>query len=306
MGQVPNNDILIVGCGRMATHWGFYLKSLGISFNQWHRGLEVDFPNASPFSFIFLALPDDSIASFYEKNLRNFKGTTVHFSGSFYHQKIVGCHPLCSFGPKLYEPRFYRNIPLVFDDPSFAKNFITTGTNTNTNTNTNTRTGKANFNSQQIQSLWNQLPNPTYFIKPEKKALYHSLCVLSANLPQMIWQECSKQADDLGLPKNILSSLLEKTFSNFIQNPEACLTGPLARGDQSTLQRGLESLASNPLLPFYRDAIALADIQKDNIKKDRIQSSRLQNREMQKSGSPKLTPIKHPKNFEDMSALQYL
>ena len=41
MAQVPQHNNLIIGGGKMATHWGYYLHSLGSSATFWNRSNEV-------------------------------------------------------------------------------------------------------------------------------------------------------------------------------------------------------------------------------------------------------------------------
>lgn len=234
MGQVPAFKILVLGGGRVSLHWSHYLRALGFDVTTCPTSGQRPYslPTLDPssvYNLVFLGLPDKALSDFYLKHLTAFSGPVVHFSGSFPHPEMLGCHPLCTFSKDLYDFDFYKTIPLVFDRPSehIARNF------------------------------WAKLPNPQYHVSQKNRALYHSLCVLSANLPQLLWKQCQEQMNLLGLPAGVLSPLLTKTLKNFISDPDGCLTGPLVRGDQETLERGLKALSGHPLQTFYKEAFSL-------------------------------------------------
>ena len=79
------------------------------------------------------------------------------------------------------------------------------------------------------------------------------MCVLAGNFSQVLWKGVADRFEQhLGLPAETLRPYLKQVAENFIQAPESALTGPLARGDQKTIERNLDSLNGDPLQDLYR------------------------------------------------------
>jgi predicted short-subunit dehydrogenase-like oxidoreductase (DUF2520 family) len=68
----------------------------------------------------------------------------------------------------------------------------------------------------------------------------------------------------MGLPASSLQPYLQQVVSNFIQDPESALTGPLSRGDHQTVNRNLTALATDPLEPVYQSFVELHRRQQQN------------------------------------------
>lgn len=227
MGQVPLHDNLIIGGGKMARHWGFYLQSLGSPATFWSRSDAVEktpqvlstyFNN---FSTVFLAISDDALKKFYETCLTGFSGSVFHFSGAFYHPQISGIHPLMTFGKDLYPVDFYKTIPLTLD-----------------------------FSSKN--SFIENLPNAKYLVSPKDKALYHSFCVIAGNFPQWLWQNVFTEFEKLNIPREALHPFLQQSLNNTLKPGDENFSGPLLRNDQTTLARHQEALEGHQLLQIYR------------------------------------------------------
>ena len=118
MGQVPQKNGLMIGDGKMARHWRHYLETQGLPLASWARSKAQPSPKGelsayfSNFSTLFLGITDDSLEEFYETYLTTFTGTIFHFSGSYSHKRMIGLHPLMTFGENLYTAEFYEQIPL--------------------------------------------------------------------------------------------------------------------------------------------------------------------------------------------------
>ncbi len=92
----------------------------------------------------------------------------------------------------------------------------------------------------------------------EKKALYHALCVMAGNFPQILWHSLSGRfSDRLGIPPDILEPYLRQSLDNFLADPGRALTGPLARGDRNTVRRNLSALSGDALQDLYRAFVEL-------------------------------------------------
>jgi len=227
MVQVPQQEALIIGAGKMARHWGFYLQSLGMPTATWSRSeSEETTPEEisahfNHFPTLFLAISDDAIKEFYDNFLIDFPGSVYHFSGAFYHPEIFGMHPLMTFGKELYPAEFYKSIPLVVD-----------------------------FRSSH--SFIENLPNSQYNLSSTDKALYHSFCVMAGNFPQWLWKNIFTEFEKLNIPKEALQPFLQQSLDNVFKTGDDNLSGPLLRNDQTTLANHQEALNGHLLLNIHR------------------------------------------------------
>lgn len=217
MDRSKNRLPLIVGAGRVARHLARYFDLKDVSFLAWNRkehsteDLKALLDKASS---VLLLIKDASIAAFRDRHLASFNGVVAHFSGALDVEGIDSFHPLMTFGPSLYELSFYEKIFFaVSSEEAFRTGFPT-------------------------------LPNPTFALNAPDKAFYHALCVMSGNFPQILWQECLSSFDKLGVPQEAVALYLQKNLENFLAAPAQSLTGPLARGDDTTIKKNLDALPS--------------------------------------------------------------
>ncbi len=206
---------LIVGSGRVATHLKRYLSLKGISFLEWNRkehSVEALRAKVAGASVVLLAIRDGAIREFRDEHLKDFKGVVGHFSGALAVEGIEGFHPLMTFGPELYELDFYERIYFAAES------------------------------REKFREVFPALPNPVFELKDENKALYHALCVMSGNFPQILWHACLRRFEALGVPDEAVGLYLRKNLENFLAAPGKSLTGPLARGDMATIERNMGAL----------------------------------------------------------------
>jgi predicted short-subunit dehydrogenase-like oxidoreductase (DUF2520 family) len=95
-------------------------------------------------------------------------------------------------------------------------------------------------------------------LSAEAKAQYHGAAALASNglvalvaAVEEVLREANVEADAI---PDIVEPLLDQTWANLKANaPEAVLTGPVARGDRSTIEAHLDALqeATPHLLPLY-------------------------------------------------------
>jgi predicted short-subunit dehydrogenase-like oxidoreductase (DUF2520 family) len=98
-------------------------------------------------------------------------------------------------------------------------------------------------------------------LTPEAKTLYHAAAALASNglvallaVVEEIFAASGSETDTSGLDLDAVEPLLRQTLENVQQShPEGALTGPVARGDEETVQSHLEALtAETPhLVPLY-------------------------------------------------------
>jgi predicted short-subunit dehydrogenase-like oxidoreductase (DUF2520 family) len=215
--------MLIIGAGKLAQHLNHYLHILELSPLSWDRTQDPLLlkTKISQASHILLAISDSAIENFYRTQLAGFDKTVVHFSGALHIPDLIAAHPLMSFGPQLYDRDTY-----------FRIHFTLTG-------------------ADSLLDALPGLPNSFAVLVPEKKALYHSLCVMGGNFPVILWQKMLGEFESLGISKEAARVYLETILDNTLRNPQTALTGPLARKDKQTVMKNLEALKGDEFQKIY-------------------------------------------------------
>ncbi len=253
MRQVPSakleNEkyVLLIGSGRLVRHITFYFSQLNIPIKHWARKFnsqtELE-PLANNSFRTLILIKDDAIEPFVEENLFLKQSKTFHCSGALTIPGINCIHPLMTFTEDLYNPDFYSEIPWAY----FEKNF-------------------------NLKKFHDQLTNPSFYVEPQKKSLYHSLCVCSGNLVQLLWLEVFKLwSTNLELPFDVLKPYLQKNSDNFLNIPNPNLnnvTGPIVRKDFKTISKNLDSLEDTSLKEIY---IAILKTQLNNLELGQIKN----------------------------------
>lgn len=220
---------LLVGNGRLSRHLQHYLGLEGLPWRLWSRSSPEPLEHAlAGARAALLLIPDDAILPFLEQHADPSSGPTwIHCSGSLSTPLAAAAHPLMTFGDELYEHEVYRRVPFIGDrsGPSFAE-------------------------------LFPGLPNPHFAIEPASRPLYHAACVMAGNLSTLLWQHAFAIFEGrLGLPRHALFPYLERVADN-LQGSSDPLTGPLARGDERTIERHLAALDGDPFQPVYASFVA--------------------------------------------------
>src|SRR5262249_20139761 len=154
---------------------------------------------------------DGAIDSFIVDHPELEPAVCVHFSGSLSSSRAIGAHPLFSFAGTLYERELYELIPFVLDE-----------------------------GAAPLTSLIPGLPNPYFFIKPERRPRYHALCVLAGNFTTLLWRKLiSELKNELGMTHEQTLPYIESVMRGLVGKCPP-LTGPLSRGDAATIQRNIE------------------------------------------------------------------
>jgi len=217
---------LIVGDGRLATHFKHYFTLSNIPFLSWSRNEASDekfYALAQKSPRILLLINDASIEPFIKTHPGLENKIWIHCSGSLNSTLAQSAHPLCTFGETLYTLETYRKIPFITEE-----------------------------HGTPFSILLPDLKNKHFAISHDKKAMYHSFCVMAGNFTTILWQNAFRQFEDkIGLPKEVLFPYLQQTVQNLISNPDAALTGPISRGDTQTILRNLDSLQNLPEQSLY-------------------------------------------------------
>ena len=137
----------------------------------------------------------------------------VHFSGALVIPGLLDAHPLMTFAEDLYDLQTYRSMAFV--------------------------------TSSDETEILPGFKNHFYKISKEQKPLYHALCVASGNFTTLLWQKMKSGLGEMGIPFEAAHPYLQQITKNLISNPDAALTGPIARKDFVTLKKNEQALAGD-------------------------------------------------------------
>lgn len=222
---------LIIGSGRMARHLLQYFSLIlkdthdaKFIIDHWIRtqGPELLQEKIKNCTHILVAISDSSLSEFIQNNLISTGKIIIHFSGALNIDGTISTHPLMSFSHDLYSFEVYKQI-----------HFAVTGTST-------------------LQNIFPMFENEFTEVLPKDKALYHAYCVMSGNLPVILWSQILKELEKLQFPPHILDLYLNQVLQNFIHLRDKALTGPIARKDQVTIQKNIEALPQPEFKKIYQ------------------------------------------------------
>lgn len=97
-------------------------------------------------------------------------------------------------------------------------------------------------------------------LPPGSRAAYHAAASIASNFLVTLEQSAAGLLADAGIDggRELLAPLVLRAAANWSELGPAALTGPIARGDEATVQRHLEAIArtSPELEPLYRELAA--------------------------------------------------
>jgi 2-dehydropantoate 2-reductase len=230
MRQVPTYGV--IGAGRMARHFIYYLQLLSIPFLQWSRSqndlsdLDNLIQRCNP---ILILIKDDAIEPFISTYPALNEKTLVHFSGALTTALAYGAHPLMTFANEVYTLEKYQKIPFIIDTQQLA-----------------------------FSDLMPAITNPHYIIKPEMKTYYHCLCTMSGNFTTLLWQKMFKEMEaQFKIPKEMVYPYMEKIQQNLLHDHLNALTGPFVRNDKNTITKHLAALGDDKFKAVYEGFLAM-------------------------------------------------
>lgn len=226
MRQVPN--YLIIGNGQVASHFRHYFSLLHLPYTTWHRHQDYSLLNQAleKATHILLLISDDSIDTFIAENLKHH-ANIIHFSGSLVTDHAYGAHPLMTFNDSLYDLAQYQAIPFVIDD-----------------------------DAPHVDELLPGLANPHIRLHKSLKPKYHALCVMSGNFSCLLWQKFFTTLEqEFNIPHSFAHLYLQQQTKNLLSNHETALTGPLARGDDMTLEKNMAALSGDAFQSVYKSFV---------------------------------------------------
>ena len=197
-----------------------------------------------PADITFITTPDDLISSICEalSNNKQIKpqSTVLHCSGSLssdvllsvkeHHCYVASVHPMRSFANPELSVKQYQGTYCAMEGDNDALCLL--------------------------QDVFHSIGSITYLIDKTKKSLYHAAGVFASNYLVTLSQQallCFKEAGvDNEIAMRIITTLMQSTVSNLTEtlSPDTSLTGPIQRGDRSTVIKHLVSLKS-PMKELY-------------------------------------------------------
>jgi predicted short-subunit dehydrogenase-like oxidoreductase (DUF2520 family) len=106
------------------------------------------------------------------------------------------------------------------------------------------------------RDLAHRLGMRPFEVAEESRAAYHAAASISSNFLIALEESAVELLERAGVEngRELLSALVLRTAANWSERGPAALTGPIARGDEATVERHLDALARfHPdLLPLYR------------------------------------------------------
>ena len=216
--------ILVVGSGRLAMHLNHWvsLQDTPCKILNWDRDQDPHLIKTyiQQADDVWLAISDSAIVSFYEKYLLGFDLRVVHFSGALHDPRIICAHPLMTFSDKIYSSETYAKI-----------HFAITG-------------------CEKLSDALFGFKNSFFILPAEQKPLYHALCVVAGNFPQILWSEVLTICNEKKIPFQAFNVYLRQCIENFISEGSKSLTGPFARQDLMTIEQNIAALPV-PLKNIY-------------------------------------------------------
>ncbi len=228
--------INIIGAGRVGQTWAELIRPLphysvqAICASRKEKSKIAELPAADLF---FITVPDDQIAETARIVLESHHDTTlIHCSGSLPASilnpenradiQAANIHPLISIvNPKKTAANFAGTICTVEGDTNALK---------------------------LVTELFHALGAELHAIPTHQKSTYHAACCLAANylvtLADSAYQQFEKADIDPITSKKITEQLMQSVLDNLKADNtySNCLTGPIARNDQRTIEHHLAVL----------------------------------------------------------------
>lgn len=217
--DLEQNPLLILGDGRVGSHFKAYLTQRSLPWIGWTRkeGISSLQSKSELSSMIFMAVSDPAIPELCAHLPAN--KLKIHFSGRLNLPEVLALHPLMNFGSETLSKDFYDQIPLVMDQALMALPWI------------------------------QELPNPKATLPPEKRALYHGLCHLAGSFPKLIWEEISEVFEsELKLPRKFLEPILTEVLHQVTEDRTDLSSGPFGRKDLKAIDFHRQELEKFPRL----------------------------------------------------------
>lgn len=224
--------LLIFGTGRVGQSIADYARHLGLDVDTVDRRAAQENQQSvraliRKADVVAAAIPDDRLAGWFaEWGAEIAARPAIHFSGALSIAGVCGYHPLYSFPKRPLPPSVMASVAIARE-----------------------------AGAPLFSAIFKGAMNPEFEVKPEDRAYYHALAVLSGNLTAYLWNEAAKaMAARLQIdPEAAMGTYLAGLVDRFRESPFDSMTGPVARKDAATVRANLAALAGEPaLLGLYQ------------------------------------------------------
>ncbi|UMZ74832.1 Rossmann-like and DUF2520 domain-containing protein [Natranaerofaba carboxydovora] len=254
--------LAFIGAGKVGRSFGYYLKSNGFEVIGYSSRTKESEELASKETdssvvtreeivdkadLIFITTPDSQISKVCDEMADNigFKKnhTLVHMSGGLSSKELKSAKDQGASTYSLHPLQSFANVQKAIQD--LEKTFFTL---------------EGEGDKAKLIKLFEKLNNPYVEIDPEKKSLYHGAASIASNYLVALTNIALRLLEDCGFKREealgVAGTLMEGTMNN-IQNYDTveALTGPIARGDASTVDKHLKTLEDegyDRILEIYR------------------------------------------------------
>jgi predicted short-subunit dehydrogenase-like oxidoreductase (DUF2520 family) len=247
-----SKSIGILGDGRLAKNLQHWLQLKGVrpslasrrdfAFLREENWTEYLARSFSTCKVVVVAVSDVALEEVVRDLRRVFSGAIVHCSGAKFFAGASTWHPLCTFTERMLTVEQYDSIHFV-------------GTR----------------ESLPFAEVFPAFANAHSYIEKEQLPLYHALCVLAGNFSTLLWSTLAKGFEaELKLSSTVAIPYLQAVARNIElgleeSNVEKYLTGPISRGDATTIESNLAALQNKPAATIYRAFVDVFSKQKGSV-----------------------------------------
>lgn len=225
-----NKNLLIIGNSKAAKNFSTYLKFKKIKYKIIpYRKIALTHLDFAKYKTVFILTSDNNIIEFYKKFKKYLKRDTslFHFSGAFYHKKIVSIHPIFSFKKKTIKPKDFEKVIFTSEKPQYVKK----------------------------QLRW--LNNKIIKINPQQKPYYHAILSIYLNFPLIIKNILEKEINkNFKISTKYLEYVFLKNITDSVKSKND-ITGPIIRNDTTTIKKHLFSIKNTPYYSLYTSILKL-------------------------------------------------
>lgn len=251
-------NIGFIGAGKAGTALGRYLADHGQSIVGYASKTQASAEHAASCSYsrlfssavelasasdlLIISTPDSAIAEVWHelcdacdagslslqgKIIAHLSGATssaVFANASYYGALVCSAHPLLAFGDEAQAPKQLESAHFSVEGDAFAV--------------------------EQVSELLQSAGNSVHAMRPEDKMRYHAAAVFSSNLVLAPLNMAVEILSTCGFTKEeareALTPLIKGNVDNFCKlGAVDALTGPVDRGDKSTVKAHIESFQVN-------------------------------------------------------------
>lgn len=236
-------NICLIGPGRVGRPLASALENLSHTMevmgrNELGGGLHHDL---SKYDLVFLTVPDQQIKKINRQIEDRPKVGVVHCSGQLANadlgDDVAMFHPMMSFGGTETEVIF-EGCPIGISGSDVLCGLL--------------------------EEIANGMQAKPFFLDEENKATYHIAGLFASVFPYLLLLVAREQASQAGIPGGDIPDILGPIFSRTVEHlssadPKLGITGPVSRGDSSTVRKHLAMLEDHPMeQELYRQLSRMA------------------------------------------------